>query len=166
MPTATRTPSPTPTSTPGAADLTATPNHSEEARVAQDGSTVDVHYTGTLDNGEQFDSSIGSEPLTFVVGSGQVIKGFDEAVRGMTIGDKKTFRIEAEEAYGPRQEDLVFDIPKASAPADLETGDYVRFSNGASAVVVEVTTDHIKVDANHPLAGQALTFAIELVAVR
>lgn len=134
--------------------------------MAKNGDTVEVHYTGTLDSGEQFDSSAGGDPLSFVVGSGQVIKGFDDAVLGMNVGDKKKIRIEVNEAYGPRQEDLIFEVPRASAPPGLEAGDGVRLANGAPAVVTEVTADHVRIDANHPLAGQALTFDLELVAVK
>ncbi|MBI4340109.1 MAG: peptidylprolyl isomerase [Chloroflexi bacterium] len=132
----------------------------------RDGETVTVHYRGTLDSGEQFDSSAGKAPLSFVVGAGQVIKGFDDAVRGMKVGQKKTVRFEAEQAYGPRQEQLVFNVPRAQAPEGLAAGDGVTLGDGFPAVILEVTTDTVRVDANHPLAGQALTFEIELVGIR
>ncbi|MBI4311194.1 MAG: FKBP-type peptidyl-prolyl cis-trans isomerase [Chloroflexi bacterium] len=134
--------------------------------MAQNGDTVEVHYTGTLDSGEQFDSSAGSSPLSFKVGNHDVIKGFDDAVIGMKVGDKKKFRIPVEDAYGPRQDDLVFDVPSANAPPDLKVGDLVRLANGSSALVAAITTTHVTIDANHPLAGQALTFEIELMTIK
>jgi peptidylprolyl isomerase len=158
-------PAPTPTHV-ATLVATYTPTPSQEASVANNGDMVEVHYTGTLDSGEQFDSSAGGDPLSFVVGSGQVIKGFDDAVLGMKVGDKKKIRIEVNQAYGPRQEELVFEVPRANAPPGLEAGDGVRLANGQPAVVTEVTPDHVRIDANHPLAGQALTFDLELVAVK
>jgi len=142
---------------------TATPT--EEARMVQDGDTVSVHYTGTLDNGEQFDSSVGRDPLTFTVGSGQVISGFDDAVRGHAVGESIDVRIPPEEAYGQRDEQQVLDVAKAGAPPDLEVGDKVRLQNGATAVVLDITADTVRIDANHPLAGEALNFTIEIVSI-
>lgn len=137
----------------------------EERRVAADGDTVSVHYGGTLDDGEVFDSSEGRDPLTFVVGQGQVIAGFDEAVRGMAVGDKKKVHIEPADAYGERSDDRVVTVPLNSAPAGLAVGDRVQLGNGAPATVLEVTSDNVTVDANHPLAGKALNFEIEIVSL-
>jgi len=137
---------------------------------AKNGDTVQIHYTGTLDDGKQFDSSEGREPLEFVLGSGGVIQGFDDAVSGMKVGDKKTVRIEPEQAYGARQDDMQQEVPKNMLPEDmpLEVGMPLQAQSPEGQTinmsVVEIRDETIIVDANHPLAGQALTFAIELVA--
>ena len=135
-------------------------------QVAEDGQVVLVHYTGTLDDGTEFDSSSGREPLEFTVGSGQVISGFDQAVRGLKIGESRVVRMEAAEAYGPRNEDLIFSAPASEAPAGLKVGDKLRLGNGAPAEVVSISDETITIDANHPLAGQALTFNVELVEIK
>ena len=138
---------------------------------AQAGDTVQIHYTGTLDDGSTFDSSEGREPLSFTLGSGQVIQGFDDAVTGMEVGDNKTVRIPANEAYGEARDDLILEMPRDQVPPDvqLELGMQlsVQQQNGQAVpvTVVEITDDTVKLDANHALAGQALTFALELVAV-
>lgn len=137
-----------------------------EVRVAENGNTVTVHYRGTLDDGEEFDSSKGREPLAFEVGSGQVIAGFDDAVRGMAIGESKTFRLEPAEAYGEKRDDLIIEAPRDQAPEGLVLGDRVQLGNGIPAVVVEITDEIVRVDANHALAGQALTFEIDLVSIQ
>ena len=139
---------------------------------AKKGNTVKIHYTGTLDDGTQFDSSQGRDPLEFEVGSGQVIPGFDKAVEGMTVGDSKSVRIEADEAYGPRHEQLVQQVERSVLPDDLnpETGMALQSSSPDGQVtqfmVTDVTDETITVDANHPLAGQALSFDIELVDIK
>jgi peptidylprolyl isomerase len=144
---------------------TSTPASGEEARVAQTGDTVSVHYRGTLDNGEEFDSSRGREPLTFTIGVGQVIEGFDSAVTGMAIGESRTVRLEAAQAYGERRDDLVVAVPKDQAPEGLAEGQQVLLGN-TPATVIDVNDTEITVDANHPLAGEALTFEIELVSIQ
>ena len=133
--------------------------------MAQVGDTVSVHYRGTLDDGSEFDSSAGRDPLEFTVGAGQVIPGFDNAVVGMAVGDKKEVRLEPEDAYGERTDDRVISVPKEQAPEGLEVGQQVMLGQ-APATVVEVTDEAVTVDANHPLAGQALTFEIELVGIQ
>ena len=139
---------------------------------AKSGDTVKIHYTGTLDDGTQFDSSQGRDPLEFEVGSGQVIPGFDKAVEGMTVGDSKSVRIEADDAYGPRHEQLIQQVERSVLPDDLnpETGMALQSSSPdgqvAQFMVTEVTDETITVDANHPLAGQALSFDIELVDIK
>ena len=139
---------------------------------AKSGDTVKIHYTGTLDDGTQFDSSQGRDPLEFEVGSGQVIPGFDKAVEGMTVGDSKSVRIEADEAYGPRHEQLVQQVERSVLPDDLnpETGMALQSSSPdgqvTQFVVTDVSDENITVDANHPLAGQALSFDIELVDIK
>lgn len=139
---------------------------SDGARVAQDGDRVAVHYHGTLDSGEVFDSSLERDPFVFVVGAGQVIAGFDEMVRGLAVGEKVTRRLEPSLAYGERQEDLILEVPRVDIPDGLVEGDSIRFTSGATGVIIELTADIAKIDANHRLAGQALTFELELVEFR
>ncbi len=131
-----------------------------------DGDHVEVHYRGTLDDGTQFDTSHGREPLAFEVGAGQLIPGFEAAVRGLEVGETTTFRLEPADAYGEPDPSLVIQVPASAAPDGLAVGDHVMLGDGVPATVVEVTDDTITVDANHPLAGQALTFEVELVSVR
>ncbi len=139
---------------------------------AKSGDTVKIHYTGTLDDGTQFDSSQGRDPLEFEVGSGQVIPGFEKAVEGMTVGDSKSVRIEADDAYGPRHEQLVQEVERSLLPDDLnpETGMALQSSSPDGQItqfmVTGVTDETVTVDANHPLAGQALSFDIELVDIK
>ncbi|HEX7980369.1 MAG TPA: peptidylprolyl isomerase [Gemmatimonadaceae bacterium] len=137
---------------------------------AKRGDTVRVHYTGTLDNGEQFDSSRGMDPLTFTLGEGAVIQGFDDAVDGMAIGESKRVTIPAAEAYGVRRDELTLRIPRSELPADLEleVGSQLRMEQGSESVIVTVRDldeGTVMLDANHPLAGQALTFDLELVEI-
>ena len=137
----------------------------------KEGDVVRVHYTGKLTNGEQFDSSNGRDPLEFTVGAGQMIKGFDDAMPGMNLGEKKTINIAPEDAYGPRSEEAIIEFPKENVPADmvLEPGMPLTLSNQAGqpvpVIVVEVKEDIIILDANHFLAGQELIFDIELVEI-
>lgn len=137
---------------------------------AKSGDTVRVHYTGTLDNGEQFDSSRGGEPLTFTLGEGNVIAGFDQAVSGMEVGDEKRVTIPADEAYGPRREELTVRVGREELPSDLELyeGAQLRMEQGDQVMIVTVRTlddDGVTLDANHALAGEALTFDLELVEI-
>jgi peptidylprolyl isomerase len=135
------------------------------------GDLVKVHYTGKLTNGEQFDSSAGREPLEFTVGAGQMIKGFDDAMPGMTVGQKKTINIPAADAYGEKNDDAIIEFPKENVPADmkLEPGMQLTLSNQQGqpvpVVVVDVKEDVIILDANHFLAGKELVFDIELVEI-
>jgi len=130
-----------------------------------------VHYTGTLADGTVFDSSREREPLEFVVGEGQVIKGFDEAVSNMQIGETKSVTIPAAEAYGPRRDDLVIEVgPEQFAEGvKPEVGMQLQSQGGDGpptvVTVTQVTDEKITLDANHPLAGHDLTFEIELVAM-
>lgn len=137
---------------------------------AQNGDMVQVHYTGRLDDGETFDSSDGGDPLEFQVGAGQVIPGFDEGVLGMSVGDKKTVKIEADDAYGPRAEQLVNQIPRAGInlgetkpEAGMSLIMHVADGQEIPVTITEVTATHVTLDANHPLAGERLTFEIERV---
>ena len=156
---------------PTEAPATSTPEASappaEEGRMVQSGDTVSVHYRGTLDDGEEFDSSAGRDPLTFTVGAGAVISGFDDAVTGMEVGEKKTFRLEPEAAYGQVEDELIVTVEAANAPPGLEVGQQVALGANTPAVVVAVAENgDVTVDANHPLAGEALTFEIELVSIQ
>ena len=132
----------------------------------EDGDVVTVHYRGTLDGGEEFDSSHGRSARTFVIGRGQLVAGFEAALRGMSAGETVHVRLEAEQAYGPHRDELVFAVPPDEAPSGLSPGDEVQLAGGAPAVVVGVTAETVRLDANHPLAGQALNFEIELLSVR
>lgn len=137
----------------------------------QHGDKIKVHYHGKLRSGETFDSSSGREPLEFTVGSGQVIKGFDEGVKGMKVGDKKTVEIAVVDAYGEKQQEMMIEFPKEQFPADMnpEVGMQLMMSNGSGqnfpVTVAEVKEDSVILDANHPLAGQDLIFDLELVEI-
>jgi peptidylprolyl isomerase len=138
---------------------------------AQSGDTVRIHYTGTLSDGTQFDSSAGREPLEFAVGGGMVISGFDKAVAGMSVGESKSVTIEPDDAYGPRHEQLIQEVPKSALPEDMtpEIGMQLQSRSPDGQImnleVKEITDSSITVDANHPLAGEALNFDIELVEI-
>ena len=135
------------------------------------GDTVSVHYHGTLNDGSTFDSSEGRAPLEFTAGAGQVIKGFDDAVLDMKVGDKKTVNIPVQDAYGERNEDMMIEVPRTEFPQDMtpEVGMELQMSNDQGhvfpVVIAEVKADSVVLDANHPLSGQDLTFAIELVSI-
>ena len=135
----------------------------------KNGDTVRVHYEGRLDDGQVFDSSEGGEPLEFRVGAGEVIPGFDEAVRSMEVGDKKTIEIEPDDAYGPRRDQLVAQMPRAGMSLEEEPHEGMNLimqlpdGNQVPVTITEVTDTHVTLDANHPLAGQKLTFDVELV---
>lgn len=135
------------------------------------GDKVKVHYHGKLTSGETFDSSSGRDPLEFEVGSGSVIKGFDEGVTGMSVGEKKTINIPYIEAYGPRSSEMIFEMPKDRFPKDLqiEVGMPLMMSDGSGqnyeVIVAQIKENSVMLDANHPLAGQDLVFDIELVEI-
>ncbi|AUD01779.1 FKBP-type peptidyl-prolyl cis-trans isomerase [Spirosoma pollinicola] len=140
---------------------------------AKSGDTVQVHYTGTLSDGTVFDSSEGRTPLEFTVGSGQVIKGFDDGVTGMNQGEKKTISIPVDDAYGPANEDMIFTLERSDLPADipLELGMTLNMHEDGNprpipVIIRSLTDTNVTLDANHPLAGQDLTFDIELVGVK
>jgi peptidylprolyl isomerase len=139
--------------------------------LAQSGNTVKVHYTGKFSNGVIFDSSLDREPLEFNIGSNQVILGFDKAVTGMKIGEKKTVAFPPDEGYGERTEDLIFEIDKSDLPQDFEpeVGMPLEMMNHEGETMIvnifEIDGDSVKIDGNHPLAGKHLTFEIELLEI-
>jgi peptidylprolyl isomerase len=138
---------------------------------AKSGDKVQIHYTGKLDDGTVFDTSRERGPLEFTLGTGQVIPGFEEAVAGMVVGDTKTTRIEAQDAYGPRREELLKVVPRDELPDGLEPklGDRYNLQGEQGETiqvkVSEMSKESITLDANHPLAGEALTFELELMGI-
>lgn len=135
------------------------------------GDTVRIHYTGRLDDGRTFDSSEGREPIEFTLGAGQVIPGFERAILGMQPGETRTFTIPAEEAYGPYRPELVHRVPRAQIPPQVELYEGARLEardqggNRIALTVLEVSEEEVVLDANHPLAGEDLTFEVRLVEV-
>lgn len=140
-------------------------------RKVQKGDKVKVHYHGKLTNGTTFDSSTGREPLEFNVGGGQMIKGFDNGVLNMVVGEKKTIQIPANEAYGEKNQENIIQYPTNQIPPDFkpELGQMVEMGdpngNMFQVKIVAITNDFITLDANHPLAGEELIFDIELVEI-
>ena len=141
-------------------------------KVAKDGDIVDVHYTGTLEDGSEFDSSEGRDPLQFTLGAGQMIPGFERAVYGMKVGETKTVTIPAAEAYGPHDEDLVMEVDRDELPEGMEPavgmqiGIAYEGGQQGQATIVDVTETTVTLDANHFLAGKDLIFEIKLVRIR
>ena len=138
---------------------------------AKNGDTVKIHYTGKLQDGTVFDSSSDREPLKFSIGSGQVIPGFEEAVTGMTVGEKKTALIPCDKAYGERNPSMVMIVDRKHVPADIDPEVGLRLQVGSpsgeliNVTVIEVNDKNITLDANPPLAGEDLTFELELVEI-
>lgn len=135
------------------------------------GDKIKVHYHGKLNNGETFDSSEGRDPLEFEVGSGMVIKGFDDGVTGMAVGEKKTVTIPFDEAYGPVNPEMILEMPKDRFPDDMELANGMPLmmsdqqGQQFQVKIVEIMEEVVKLDANHPLAGKDLTFDLELVEI-
>ena len=135
------------------------------------GDTVRIHYTGTLDDGSVFDSSEGRDPLEFTVGTGQVIVGLDKELPGMAVGAEKTVTIQPDEAYGHSNPNARQDVPKSQFPdhIPLEVGTQLQMQTpdgqAIGVMIAEVGEDTVTLDANHPLAGKALTFAFSVVSV-
>jgi len=134
------------------------------------GDTVSVHYIGTFNDGTEFDRSREGSPLKFKVGSGMVIAGFDKAVMGHEVGDKFSVNIPAAEAYGEWQEEMLIPVPVERVPANIkpQVGMQLHMSNGQrefEVTVREVNETHVILDANHPMAGKDLNFALEVVAI-
>lgn len=138
---------------------------------AKHGDTVKVHYTGTLDDGTEFDSSRGGDPLELTLGGGQIIPGFERALLGMVEGEAKTVTIAAADAYGPRREQLTQMLPRDAIPEDIElVAGMILHAEGPdgqalSFIVAGFDDERVLIDGNHPLAGQDLTFALELVEI-
>ncbi len=135
------------------------------------GDTVRIHYTGTLKDGSAFDSSVGREPLQFTVGEKTIIPQLEASIVGMAVGDTQTVEIAAEHAYGPRQEDAIQTVERSLMPegAELAVGGQLQATGQDGNVfvltIVEVADDTVTLDANHPLAGEDLTFEVELVEI-
>lgn len=138
---------------------------------AKPGDTVHVHCTGRLDDGTVFDSSEGKPPLEFVLGTGHVIPGFEQAVEGLRVGEQVTASIAEDDAYGPRSEELVLTVPADRFPGDStpSVGDRFEMSTPdgqrTPVTVTDVDDDAVEIDANHPLAGRELKFELELVKI-
>lgn len=137
----------------------------------ENGQKVKIHYTGTLDDGNKFDSSEGRDPLEFEMGAGMVIPGFETGVQDMAVGEKKAIHIPAAEAYGEKRDEMVMEFEKSQLPEDLEPevgmGLQMQGPEG-QPIPVQVTAvaeTTITIDANHPLAGQNLNFELELVEI-
>ncbi len=139
---------------------------------AKSGDKVAVHYTGKLEDGSVFDSSTGREPIEFVIGTGSVVPGFEEAVVGMEPGESKSAAIPPEKAYGEAREELVMTVKREEVPPDVDLSVGQRLALRAPdnrqipVMVSELNDSEVTLDANHPLAGKDLTFDIELVAIR
>ncbi len=140
-------------------------------RTVKEGDTVRVHYTGKYQSGEEFDSSVGYEPLMFTVGANQVIPGVEYAAIGMCVGEIKTISVTPEEGYGIYNENMVVDMPKEYFPEDISPAVGMQLKvveEQGEEVLVEITKvhdDYIRLDANHPLAGKTLIFDIELLEI-
>jgi len=137
---------------------------------ARKGDTVKVKYTGKLEDGTVFDSTEERGPLEFTIGDGKLIKGFEEAAVGMKTGEKKTFTLSPEQAYGEVSEDSIFDVERdrfTGKEPQLNKAVKIPQSDGSNVIaeVVEITDTHLKLDTNHPLAGKHLTFEVELVEI-
>ena len=135
------------------------------------GKFVSVHYKGTLQNGEVFDTSEGRHPLEVQIGAGQIIAGFEKALMGMSLNEKKVFTLDPEDAYGQKDDSLTHSFPRKDVPAEVnpEVGQTVALSTPEGqqvpAIITEVNDEKVVVDLNHPLAGQTLTFDIEVVGI-
>ncbi len=138
---------------------------------AKKGHTVKVHYTGRLGDGTEFDTSVSRGPLQFKIGDGNIIPGFEQAVIGMEPGETKTATIPADQAYGPHYENLVLKLAQDQIPSNLEPeiGQQLEIRQESGEVigvrVTHVSPSSVTLDANHPLAGEDLTFDIQLVEI-
>jgi len=140
-------------------------------RVAQDGDSVTVNYTGSLQDSTVFDTSVGKTPLTFTIGAGQMISGFDNAVRGMKVGETKTVTLSPDEAYGAYRQDLIITLDRDTFPESmtLTIGLKVPLQNNQgqtfNAKIISIGATTVTLDANHELAGKTLIFEIELISI-
>ena len=139
---------------------------------AKDGDKVKIHYTGKLQGGEEFDSSVGKEPLEFTIGEGNIIPGFEKGVLGMSVGDKKTIEIPCMEAYGAIDPESIFKVPLEKMGDDMkpEKGMMLQMSgpkgHNFMAKIIDFDEETLTLDANHPLAGKDLTFDLEMVEIK
>ncbi|MFL2646873.1 MAG: peptidylprolyl isomerase [Dehalococcoidia bacterium] len=140
-------------------------NACSEPLAVEVGDKVTVHYHGTLENGDVFDSSRERDPLSFVVGAGSMIKGFDEAVKGLQIGDVITVKLLPEDAYGQKDTSLIFEVSSEGAPSGLKIGDRIQLQGGIPATITSISDSKIQLDANHELAGVPLIFEIEMISI-
>lgn len=134
------------------------------------GNTVKVHYTGRLEDGSEFDSSVDRDPLELVIGDGTVIEGFEAAVIGMTVGERKTVVIPPDKGYGVRHKEMVQKIDRSTIPKELELEQGAKLQaegedTSLVLTVIEIKEKTVTLDANHPLAGRDLTFEIELISI-
>ncbi len=143
---------------------------------AKSGDTVKIHYTGRLADGMEFDTSKGSDPLSFTLGKNEVIPGFEKAVDGLSVGDSHTVEIPSDEAYGPHRDEMVIEAMRSEMPEDLELkpgrqlegrseNEEGKEPHKVIFTITGITDDEVTLDANHPLAGKDLTFDIELVEI-
>jgi peptidylprolyl isomerase len=138
---------------------------------AKDGDKVKVHYTGKFEDGEVFDSSVDRDPLEFTLGQGQVIPGFENGIKGMEIGEKKSITVAPQEGYGERHDQNIIEVKKSVFPADIEpeVGRQLQVQspdgNRMNVVITDVKDETVTLDANHPLAGKTLVFDVELVEI-
>jgi peptidylprolyl isomerase len=134
---------------------------------AKEGSVVKVHYTGRLEDGTVFDTSLKREPLQFRIGDGQIIPGFEQAVIGMEPGESKTAKVLANQAYGPHDQEQVHEIDRSKFPSNVHIGQQYQIDQGERGprvfIVIDVSAGSVTLDSNHPLAGQDLTFDIQLL---
>lgn len=135
----------------------------------ENGKKVKVHYTGKLENGTEFDSSLQRDPLEFTVGTGQLIRGFESGLIGMNVGEQKTIKITPEEGYGPVHESMVLTIPKSNVPDDVQVGAQLQADNESGQPVVfvvrQINENEVIIDGNHPLAGKNLIFDVSVVEI-
>ena len=134
----------------------------------ENGNTVKVHYTGTFEDGEVFDSSVGNNPIEFTIGTRQVIPGFENALLGMSVGESKKVTLAPEEGYGHVREEMIQEVPKEYVPETVKTGEMLttQTEQGQFNVFVkEVKEESVVLDGNHPMAGKTLVFELELVEI-
>ena len=137
----------------------------------ENGTYISVEYTGTLGNGQVFDSSKGRQPLEIHMGAGEMIKGFEAQLMGMALNEKKMFTLSPEDAYGPRNADMMQSIPRSEVPPDMDAqvgmivGLITSEGNQVPARIVGLDDEQLTMDLNHPLAGESLTFEIEVVGI-
>jgi FKBP-type peptidyl-prolyl cis-trans isomerase 2 len=140
----------------------------DKGKTVTKGKTAVVNYTGKLENGQIFDSSLGRDPFQFTIGANQVIPAFESCVLGQSVGYKTTVNIKAESAYGLVREDLIVKVPLENIPAGVQVGQTLHAAaegQEIAVIVKEINSDHVLIDGNHPLAGKSLTFDIEIIDI-